>query len=313
MPVIDFKEIPEATGGSSRDRFELFARELLHLRGFKIVEEPDRGPDGGRDLVVEERRTGVGGETRVRWLVSCKHKAHSGSSVTPKDEPDIGDRLTAHKCNGFFGVYSTVISSGLSDKLYAPGVSYEVLVYDPEKIERYLLSNNAGLKLASRFFPISIQRLQKENPKPADVFSDNSELLCKNCNRSLMDVDAMGIVVSWTRYLDEEFDDSRKKIVYMYWCCKGKCDEVMAARVRKQTPEMLLDTWEDIPDLKIPFLFIRWVMAVFNELRSGVTYSDSAFNANRELLIALYPHVCRHMTSEERERLPRVAHLVHYF
>jgi len=86
MPVIDFKEIAVATSGAQRDQFELFAREFLDGQGFKIVIGPDRGPDAGRDLVVEEIRTGIAGETRLKWLVSCKHKAHSGASVTPEDE-----------------------------------------------------------------------------------------------------------------------------------------------------------------------------------------------------------------------------------
>ena len=92
MPIIDFKEIPLASGGVGRDKFELFAREFLEAIGFRIIVGPDRGVDAGRYLIVEELRTGVGGETRVKWLVSCKHKAHSGSSVTLEDERDIHDR-----------------------------------------------------------------------------------------------------------------------------------------------------------------------------------------------------------------------------
>ena len=76
MPILDFKEIASSSGGQDRDQFELFAREFLEHLNFRIIEGPDRGPDAGRDLIVEETRTGVGGVTRVRWLVSCKHNAH---------------------------------------------------------------------------------------------------------------------------------------------------------------------------------------------------------------------------------------------
>ena len=94
MSAIDFKEIPEAhLGGGLQDTFELFARDFLSHLGYTVVEDPSRGADGGRDLVVIEHRSGVGGETTVRWLVSCKHKAHSGSSVTPQDEANIRDRI----------------------------------------------------------------------------------------------------------------------------------------------------------------------------------------------------------------------------
>ncbi|TCN75720.1 restriction endonuclease [Shewanella fodinae] len=96
MTVLDFKEIPEAhIATGEQDTFELFARDFLDFIGYKIITNPDRGADGGVDLIVEESRTGVGGETIIRWLVSCKHKAHSGKSVTPTDDANIRDRVEA--------------------------------------------------------------------------------------------------------------------------------------------------------------------------------------------------------------------------
>lgn len=84
MPVLDFKEIPEAHKATGlQDTFELFSRDFLAFLGYKIISDPDRGADGGVDIIAEEKRTGVGGETIIRWLVSCKHKAHSGNSVNP--------------------------------------------------------------------------------------------------------------------------------------------------------------------------------------------------------------------------------------
>ncbi|PTS81233.1 hypothetical protein DBR17_09895 [Sphingomonas sp. HMWF008] len=93
MAALDFTEIAPAQSGPGRDGFELFARELLLAEGFRIVEQPDRGADGGRDMIVEEERLGPGGANIIRWLVSCKHKAHSGTSVTPGDEQNVRDRL----------------------------------------------------------------------------------------------------------------------------------------------------------------------------------------------------------------------------
>ena len=34
---------------------DLFAREFLSALGLSIVEDPDRGQDGGRDLIVSEK------------------------------------------------------------------------------------------------------------------------------------------------------------------------------------------------------------------------------------------------------------------
>lgn len=118
MAILDFKEIPEANKATGiQDTFELFARDFFDYLPYKSIGEPDRGADAGKDILVEETRTGVGGETKIKWLISCKHKAHSGKSVTPSDEGDIRDRVEANDCQGFIGFYSTLPSSGLNRKL----------------------------------------------------------------------------------------------------------------------------------------------------------------------------------------------------
>ena len=57
MSILDFREIPEAgKGGGDQDQFELFARECLEVIGYNTIDGPDRGADGGRDLVVDDQR-----------------------------------------------------------------------------------------------------------------------------------------------------------------------------------------------------------------------------------------------------------------
>jgi len=155
MPALDFTEIPSASAGALRDRFELFARDLLEAEGFRILEQPDRGADGGRDLIVEEERLGPGGTNRVRWLVSCKHKAHSGNSVTPGDEQNIRDRLGTYRCGGFIAFYSTLPSSGLGETLNKLRPQFECLQLDAEVIERKLLDSPRCRVLAARYMPRS--------------------------------------------------------------------------------------------------------------------------------------------------------------
>lgn len=83
--LIDFKEIPKANEGSGlQDTFELFARDFLEDYGYLIVQEPDRGADGKKDIIVKESRKGIAGVTEKLWLVSCKHYIHSGKSVTQR-------------------------------------------------------------------------------------------------------------------------------------------------------------------------------------------------------------------------------------
>jgi hypothetical protein len=309
MPVLDFKEIPTPVVGAARDQFELFAREFLEFLGFKVMVGPDRGPDGGRDLVVQETRTGIAGETLVKWLVSCKHKAYSGMSVTPEDEADIHDRVRTHGCNGFLAFYSTIPSSGLATKLNTPTLPFEVQVYDPEKIERRLLASSAGLALAKRFFPLSLARWRKEHPTPAQIFRDEPVLCCRHCQKSLLFPEPHGIVVVWTS-LPEEDQPSKEHIEHVYWCCKGLCDHILRAQYGRKD---LIDGWEDIPDLLIPIAYIRCVMTTFNELHRGLTYSPEAFEHLKELLLNLFPLVCRDMTEEEKERIKSLAMVPHYF
>lgn len=158
MAALDYTEIPSAQGGPDRDRFELFAREFLVAEGFRIVEHPDRGADGGRDIIAEEDRLGPGGTNVVRWLVSCKHKAHSGTSVGPSDEQNIRDRLGTYHCNGFVAFYSTLPSSGLGQTLNALQPEYEYLQLDADAIERKILDSPQGRVLAARYTPKSFNK-----------------------------------------------------------------------------------------------------------------------------------------------------------
>ncbi|MEG7414448.1 hypothetical protein V6E00_06255 [Serratia marcescens] len=53
MPVLDFKEIPEAHKATGlQDTFELFSRDFLGFLGYKIISDPDRGADGGADIIA---------------------------------------------------------------------------------------------------------------------------------------------------------------------------------------------------------------------------------------------------------------------
>ena len=155
MAILRFLEISPAHNGTERDQFELFAREVLVHEGFTVIAGPDRGADAGRDMIVEETRRGPGGSSIVRWLVSCKHKAHSGQSVTPADEQNLRDRIETHGCDGLICFYSTLPSSGLSTNLVALRPQFELIIYDSELIERKLIDNPWGRTLAARFMPIS--------------------------------------------------------------------------------------------------------------------------------------------------------------
>jgi hypothetical protein len=167
MPLIDFKEIPRSNiADGDQDTFEMFARDFLELTGYRILSGPDRGADQGRDLIAEETRIGVGGKTTVRWLVSCKHTAHSGRAVGVNDELNILDRVRAHSCQGFIGFYSTVASAGLTQRLEALQreiQGFEFIIFYREQIEKALLYGGPFNQIFKRYFPISFNNYQESD------------------------------------------------------------------------------------------------------------------------------------------------------
>lgn len=167
--IINFKEIPPANkGNGEQDRFEQFSCDFLETIGFVIIRRPDRGPDGKKDLIVSDTRTGVSGQTTIKWLVSCKHNAHTGVAVKDTDEEDIYDRVIKHQCQGFLGFYSTLPASTLSDKLYALRGKIECTTFDSTRIERELLLNKQKERLLASYFPISHDKYRQ------NLFNHNS-------------------------------------------------------------------------------------------------------------------------------------------
>lgn len=300
MTVLNFSEVPQAnTGSGVQDTFELFARDFFKYLGYEVSIDPARGADGGMDLILKETRKGIGGTTELKWLVSCKHYAHSGKSVAHTDELNIRDRVESHGCQGFIGFYSTLASSGLMTALEGNKKNFEYQIFDHKKIESSVLHSSAGLKLAERYFPASISAWLKNNPKPAKLFSEEPSLKCAYCDEELLGANPKGIVVLWERY-PSNTETGKSYYEDMYWCCKGNCDTVLSAR-RNNKP--WIDGWEDIPDVAMPTVFIKWVMTVLNEQRKGVEYSDDAFRKMKEFMLNVFPHVSRHLTSTEEERI----------
>ncbi|NML30577.1 PDDEXK family nuclease [Paraburkholderia antibiotica] len=310
MAAFDFKEIAPPNKGEDRDQFELFAREFLTMKGFAVLIDPDRGPDAGRDLVVEETRTGVAGETKVKWLVSCKHNAHSGASVLQSAESDIRDRIETHGCAGFIGFYSAVASSGLATKLRALEKTYPTIVFDREKIEASLLASREGIVLARRFMPVSTSSWERDHPKAAKIFAEEPSLKCKACGKELLGKHPSGIVVSWQTYSEEANLSFKTKHEHVYWCCKGDCDARLEEEFAKPG---LIDGWEDISDLAIPIAYIRCVMSTLNELHNREQYSQEAFDATKELLLNLFPMVAREPSANDHERIQSLSAIPAHF
>lgn len=302
MPILDFKEIPEAHISTGlQDTFELFAREFLDFIGYTIITDPDRGADGGVDLIVEEKRTGVGGETVIRWMVSCKHKAHSGRSVSPTDESNIRDRVDSNHCQGFMGFYSTLASTGLSTNLQGMSSNLEYQVFDHQKIESKLLHSAKGLEIVERYFPESFSSWKTEFPEPAKIFMDTPSLKCKVCDKQLLEQEDKGVITIWQQ-IRKDYENEPQHFHHIFWTCRGRCDDILVNHIRSQTNN-LMDGWEDIADVMMPTIFIKWVMSIMNEQKSGCIYSDEAFENLKHFMLQVFPFVSRQLTSKEKERI----------
>jgi Holliday junction resolvase-like predicted endonuclease len=103
--TLDFKEIPQGNiANGQQDTFELFARDFFEKLGFEILQHPSRGADGKKDLIVMEVIKSKTGIIKIKWLVSCKHKAHSGKSVSEDDEINILERIETEKMRWIFRI-----------------------------------------------------------------------------------------------------------------------------------------------------------------------------------------------------------------
>ena len=239
----------------------------------------------------------------MRWLVSCKHKIHSGSAVNISDEEDISDRIQAHHCNGFIGFYSTIVSSPLSRKFKSLSDQYDIQIFDNEKIERILLENRRVNKLVRRFFPHSYNEIELK--APSNLFSEYSPLRCKVCGKDLLHRDMLdkykGIVVFVQDM--EYFHNNDGKIRYtdVYCVCKGDCDTRIDRQVRTQGN---ITGWEDISDLVIPVHYLKFVIATMNQIRNcEEVYTDEAYDNLKSIMISLAQITMKKQSEDDIKRV----------
>ena len=296
MPIIDFKEIPQANiANGEQDTFELFARDFFNELGFIIVEAPSRGSDEGKDLLIEEEVKGIISNKKKRWLISCKHKSFSGNSVGRNEEIDIKDRIEEHDADGFIAFYSTLPSSGLIKKMKSLLNSDQISIWDREKIEEKLISDIRLRVVFKRYFPESYKKWNLNTPNP--ILNKKYEpLLCMNCGKDILH-DKSGIVafVLKSQLVDEKIVD---ECIDVYWACTGNCDRVLRSSYDEIT------SYEDFQDLSIPLIFIRWCVATINNLHSGrKIFNDKAIERFSEFTIKMSQLVFQETTEEQWERI----------
>ncbi|WP_019878551.1 hypothetical protein [Succinispira mobilis] len=310
MPIIDFREIPEAHLASGlQDTFELFARDFfVDIFKFKIISEPSRGADGGKDLLVSESHQGTLSASSFTWLVSCKHKAHSGKTITSNDENNIKDRLSEHKANGFIGFYSTLPSSGLNNRFESFKSENRIEIFDREKIEKYILEHKR-YELFKRYFPKSYKRWIEIDGKniPSKIFDSYQPLSCIVCGKDLLKVERKENVNHGIIGMVIDSDTENNKCTECYVACIGECDRRAQAYYWQNGK---ITAWDELSDLLIPTIYIRRYMALINQLQSGeMEMEDKALEDYKKILLCVSQYVFRHQSAREMERVKILAGL----
>jgi len=294
--LIDFTEI-----SSDGEKWELFARDFLEEMGFFIETPPNRGADGGKDILVTEEIRGKLHRDKFRWLVSCKHFAKSGKSVNENnDEQNILERIKGFRADGFIGFYSTVASSGLGNRLSQLKNENQIRdyrIFDYKLIENYLITKGFG-SIMMRYLPESYKNIRPIH----NVIDEYVPLECDYCGKDLLGAlyseERKALVAQISRYNDK----GEKEVIETYFACKGECDKILSDRAWEKYN--MTTSWKDLYDLASPNEFLRWIMSMINQLLDPLNkYSPEAMNKEKQLIVALSQKVFREVTEKERARL----------
>lgn len=148
--MLDFTELP-----SDGIKFEQLIRELFVKRGYETV-WTGVGTDLGRDLIVTEKLVGPLSTKNRKWIVSCKHNAHSKRAVGLKDLGNVAGDCTSIQAEGYLLVCSTYPSSSVVLRLEEITKSNDIVtkIWDAVEIEKQL-SYPETFSLFKSFFPSS--------------------------------------------------------------------------------------------------------------------------------------------------------------
>ncbi len=127
----------------------------------------------------------------------------------------------------------------------------------------------------------------------AKIFDQALELKCEKCGKNLLE-DFEGIFVLLN-------DPATKKVEDLYVSCKGGCDETLKRLHQKGTN--LNDGWYDLKNISNPYGYVKYVMTWLNSFHAGDKISDEAFSKLKNILLNVFPYVCRDFTAEEKEKI----------
>lgn len=290
--MIDYKEMND-----DGEQWELFARDFFEALGYTIDNPPDRGADGGKDLLISESIKGRFSSYTFKWLVSCKNFIQSSKSVSERDEINIQERCDGFRADGFIGFYSTIASSGLNQRLTQLKSNNKIKdykIFDGKYIENVLVSHGLS-KLMLRYFPESYKKTRPLHKITSKFLSLN----CECCGRDLFEDVEKGIENS---LLAEVYrtDGEKTHIEDFYVACKGSCDHLLEKKARQQG---FGTGWRDLTDLASPLNYLHYTMSLINQLhnKDEYSFSDKALKKEKHVLMAMGQKVFHEVTDEERK------------
>lgn len=158
---LDFTDFPE--NGSE---FERMVQELLQTMGLH-AERVGLGPDQGADIIAEEVIFDRLGTKQVRrYVVQCKHFAHSGKAVGRSDVTEIRDTIEHHEANGYVLVTSTDVTTSLKQRIQqirSTQPSWSIQIWDRTTLEQRLATHPV---LIAKYFPKRLRRVKIVIPEP---------------------------------------------------------------------------------------------------------------------------------------------------
>lgn len=304
---VDFREIPQGNvSNGDQDAFELFARDLFEALGFKIIKGPARGADDRKDLIVSEVREGKFGGTEVKFLVSCKHFAHTkqeNKSVGNSQEPDVIGRLRNNGCKGFIGFYSTIASEGLLRELNDSKKNNlndieELHILDKAKIVDFLHANEKTLELYKRYFPISFKS-NRTHELESCIYAHRPRISCKLCKKDILE-DMSGKIISLVEnepkimYGEPDWDYPIEKVKEIIFSCDFCFDQVINLVDKRYLnwPFQVQET--NVARYTDPKFFIDNLMREVNFIRAySNRYTDSSYRVWNNLNRAMFYFVSR--------------------
>jgi hypothetical protein len=203
--IIDFKEIPPGNkGGEGQDQFELFGRDFLEELGFKIIQHPSRGPDGKKDMIVFGS---IDGSDKINWLVSCKHNVHSKTFKAVREEDEINplERIKSNNCKGFIGIYSTIASSGWSERLLNLHNEFPSEIFDHRRIEKQIVHFPERHTLFWRYFTNSYSEYKQYLN---DMETNNKQTVSSLAEEDILRINKTALIIIELEKIKEKYYDA---------------------------------------------------------------------------------------------------------